>query len=78
MKKYLSNLLRHLGYKVVRYSVLPYNKRILEIYEVFKHLIEIVDRNAVQGALVECGFGYGRSFVVASHFAVESKEKFLE
>lgn len=75
MRRYLSKLLRLFGLKIVRYSVIPYNKRILENYQVFSHLIKIVDESAVQGALVECGFGYGRSFAVMSHFAVESNRK---
>lgn len=69
-------MLRRFGYKIVRYETIPYNKRMLNNYEVFQHLIKILDDNMVEeGALVECGFGYGRSFVVLCHFAVKGKRK---
>ncbi len=75
MKKLLKKILRKTGFKVERYEVLPYNKRIIEIYEVFSDLISIIEKNSIKGVFVECGFGYGRSFSVLSHFAIKLKRK---
>jgi hypothetical protein len=71
MKYLFKKSLRKLGYKIVPYDSIPYNRRFLEIYEVFKDLNLILEKNAVKGVFVECGFGYGRSFAVLSHFAVK-------
>jgi len=73
MKYLFKRSLRKLGYKIVRYESIPYNRRFLEIYEVFKDLNSILEKNSVKGVFVECGFGYGRSFSVLSHFAVKGK-----
>jgi hypothetical protein len=73
MKYLFKRSLRKLGYKIVRYESIPYNRRFLEIYEVFKDLNSILEKNSVEGLFVECGFGYGRSFSVLSHFAVKGK-----
>ena len=75
MKHIFKRLLRKFGYKIIRYESLPYNKRILEIYELFNDLILILKENSVEGIFVECGYGYGRSFSVFSHFAVKEKRK---
>lgn len=61
--------------KFTRYEAITYNKRILETYEIFSQLILILQKNFVKGAFVECGYGYGRSFMVLSHFAVKLKRK---
>ena len=73
MKYLFKRSLRKFGYKIVRYESIPYNRRFLEIYEVFKDLNSILEKNSVKGVFVECGFGYGRSFSVLSHFAVKGK-----
>ena len=73
MKYLIKRSLRKFGYKIVRYESIPYNRRFLEIYEVFKDLNSILEKNSVKGVFVECGFGYGRSFSVLSHFAVKGE-----
>lgn len=75
MKKLFKKLLRKFGYKITRYESLPYNKRILEVNDIFQELIAIVEKNSVEGIFVECGFGYGRSFAVLSHYANKLKRK---
>ena len=75
MKNLLKKLLRALGLKIVKYESLPYNRRILETYEVFNSLILIIEKNSIDGVFVECGYGYGRSFTVFSHFAAKLKRK---
>ena len=47
----------------------------MEISEVFQELVSIVEKNSVKGIFVECGFGYGRSFTVLSHYANKLNRK---
>jgi hypothetical protein len=75
MKSLLQNLMRKFGYKMVRYESLAYDRRILEIYELFEVVTNIIEKNLIKGVFVECGFGYGRSFAVLSHFATKYKRK---
>lgn len=75
MKYLFKTLLRKLGYKIVQYESLPYNKRMLETYEVFKDLTLILEENSVNGVFVECGYGFGRSFAIFSHFAAKERRK---
>ncbi len=75
MKNYLRKILRLCGYKIVRYESLPYNRRVLETYEIFDFLVQILYKERLKGVFIECGFGYGRSFSVLSHFAVKFNHK---
>jgi hypothetical protein len=70
-----SKLLRRCGYKIASYESIHYTKQILKNYEVFSDLISILEKNSVKGVFVECGFGYGRSFAVISHFAIKLNRK---
>jgi hypothetical protein len=67
--------LRRLGYKIIPYERIDYAKSILINYEVFVDLISTLEKNSVKGVFVECGYGYGRSFVVLGHFATKLKRK---
>ena len=62
-------MFRKLGYKITRYESLPYDRHVLEINQVISELSLILEKNSIKGVFVECGFGYGRSFAVMSHFA---------
>ena len=75
MKFSARKLLRSRGYKIVRYESLPYSKRILKLYETFDYLTKVIQENSVQGQFVECGYGYGRSFTVLSHFSTRMNRK---
>jgi len=75
MKTQIKKLLRKYGYRVERYETLSYNKRILELYEIFNELTLILEKSSIKGVYVECGYGYGRSFAVLSHFASRSNVK---
>ena len=75
MKTQIKKLLRKFGYRVERYETLSYNKRILVLYEIFNELTLILEKNLIKGIFVECGYGYGRSFAVLSHFASRANIK---
>jgi len=75
VKFFAKKLLRGIGYKLVRYESLAYNKRILSLYETFDYLSKIIQKNSIQGQFVECGYGYGRSFAVMSHFSTRLERK---
>lgn len=77
MKKLLKKILRNLGFKLVRYESLPYNKRILDTYRIIEKINFHLDSNSVSGIFVECGFGYGRSFVIMSHFSEKSGRRII-
>ena len=53
----------------MRYESLPYNRRILQLYENFNYLVKIIEKNSIEGRFIECGYGYGRSFAVLSNFS---------
>ena len=67
--------LRKVGYRIERYEILPYNRRILELYQNFDYLTETFQIINIEGVFVECGYGYGRSFTVLSHFSNKFKRK---
>jgi hypothetical protein len=71
----LTKLLRNFGLKIVRYESLPYNKRFLQLYENFHFLVKILEKNSIKGQFVECGYGFGRSFAVLSHFSLRMRRK---
>jgi hypothetical protein len=71
----VQKLLRKIGYRIERYENLTYNKRILELYQNFDCLTETFKINKIEGVFVECGYGYGRSFTVLSHFSNKFKKK---
>jgi hypothetical protein len=75
IKFFVAKLLRKIGLKIVRYESLPYNRRILQLYENFNNLVNILEKNSVEGQFIECGFGYGRSFAVLSHFSSRMRRK---
>jgi hypothetical protein len=75
MKKLIQKILRNFGYKIVNYESLPYSKRIPEIFELFEKITYNLEQNSIRGVYVECGFGFGRSFAVLSHFASRYKRK---
>ncbi len=72
----MSKVLRKIGYRIVPYENLPYNMRILELYENFEYLLETFQINDIEGVFVECGYGHGTSFTVLSHFSNKFKKKF--
>jgi hypothetical protein len=47
----------------------------LQLYENFDILVKILEKNSVKGDFVECGYGYGRSFAVLSHFSSRMRRK---
>lgn len=71
----MQKILRKIGYRIERSENLTYNRRILELYQNFDLLTETFQINKVEGVFVECGYGYGRSFTVLSHFANKFKKK---
>ena len=75
IKFFVAKLLRNFGLKIVRYESLPYNRRILQLYEDFNYLVKILEKNSIEGQFVECGYGYGRSFAVLSHFSSRISRK---
>ena len=75
VKFFARKLLRRIGYKIVRYESLPYSKRLLSLYETFDYLTRVIQKNSIEGQFVECGYGYGGSFTVLSHFATRMKRK---
>lgn len=75
MKNIMKKLLRSYGYKIERYENLAFNKRILELYENFDYLLKLYQIDKIEGVFVECGYGYGRSFTVLSHFSRRFKRK---
>ena len=75
VKFFVRKLLRNNGYKIVRYETLPYSKRILSLYETFDFLTKVILKNSIDGQFVECGYGYGRSFTVLSHFSTRMNRK---
>ena len=75
MIKLVKIFLRKAGYKLVRYESLQYNKRALDFYDVMKAINSKLVENSITGVFVECGFGYGRSFAVMSHFSQQSNRK---
>jgi hypothetical protein len=72
---FIVKLLRNFGYKIVRYESLLYNRRIPQLYENFHFLVKILEKNSIEGQFIECGYGYGRSFAVLSHFSFRMRRK---
>jgi len=70
-----SKLLRKLGFKIIPYERIDYIKQMLRNYEIFRDLISTLEKNSIKGVFVECGYGYGRSFVILGHFATKLKRK---
>jgi hypothetical protein len=65
-------ILRRIGYRIEKYENISYSKRILELYEIFDYLIST---KKLKGVFCECGYGYGTSFTVLSHFAKKLNKK---
>lgn len=70
-----SKLLRKLGFKIIPYERIDYIKQMLRTYEIFRDLISTLEKKSIKGVFVECGYGYGRSFVILGHFATKLKRK---
>lgn len=68
-------LLRRIGIKVVRYSFLPVSKSFFEKFEQFSYLIEDLNNRNIEGDIVECGFGFGRSFSILSYLSKKYNRK---
>jgi hypothetical protein len=75
VKFFAKKLLRRIGYKLVRYETLLYNRRIPSLFETMDELSRIIQKNFTEGAFVECGYGIGRNFAVMSHFSNHLKRK---
>lgn len=75
MKKIVKKFLRNYGYKIERYENLTFNKRMLELYENFNYLLKLYNLDKIEGAFVECGYGYGRSFTVLSYLSKRLNRK---
>jgi len=63
------------GIKVVAYYILPVSEGLFRKQVFFTQLIEDLKSRNIEGDVVECGFGYGRSFSVLSYLAKKHSRK---
>lgn len=69
------SIFRRLGIKIVPYSTLPVNGFLFSKLDFFHLLITELKNRNIEGDIVECGFGVGRSFSILSHLAKEHNRK---
>ena len=67
VEKLRRRVIRKLGYRVTKYETLNYHSRQIFIYEYLKDLFNLA--SGVRGCVVECGYGYGMSFLALSKLA---------
>jgi len=73
-----SYFLRPLGLKLVPYYFLPLTGEVFRKFETMNFLVSSINKRNISGEIVECGFGFGRSFSILSYLAVKSKRKLFE
>jgi O-methyltransferase len=74
-KRIINIILRKFGYKILPSYSLIYRKKLFEKYEVFENLISIANFKSTPGAIVECGFGKGESFVALAYLSKKHRRE---
>lgn len=69
------SIFRRFGIKVVAYNFLPVSEKLFVKMDFFTFFIEDLKNRNIEGDIVECGFGFGRSFSVLSYLAKIHKRK---
>jgi len=72
MKKIIKNILQKYGYTVEQYPIVPMNIRQMNSLLYFGSMYDRI--NNVEGSVVECGIGKGRSFLYLS-FLIDKEGK---
>ena len=69
------SVFRRLGIKVVAYSILPVSESLFSKHDFFSLIFEDLKNRNIEGDVIECGFGYGRSFSILSYLARKHSRK---
>lgn len=69
------SIFRRLGIKIVAYSTLPVSATLFPKQDFFHLLITELKNRNIEGDIVECGFGVGRSFGILGYLAKEHNRK---
>ena len=75
MSQLRRRVLRRMGFRITNYETLDYQNRLLDIFEYLQDLYRKVED--VDGCVVECGYGYGMSFLALSKLAANDDSEIL-